>query len=510
MAYGKQQWHDAPATDTPISAERLSHIEDGIDAAYDRANHTGTQAAATIVDFAETVAGLGVQGPTGPQGPEGPQGPAGADSTVPGPAGPQGPQGETGPAGATVASGVTFTPAGGLAATDVQAALVELDTEKAVATDVSRRTWKGNRVAAIGDSLIANGVVIDATQLQLTDSWYTVACALSGQRLCYARNAGVSGNTTTQMLARLATDVLAYASSIDYCIVAGGINDYADTTVTKPNLEAMWTQLRAAGIEPIACTIPPRNDAPQLAPLNPWVRSQAVARGMRLIDLHAVFADPATDDYLAAYTADGTHPNAAGRLAAANYVVSEIVPTIPVRPLGPVAMTNASYNNLNGITNACFMADSNADGVPDDWSLSVGGTSTTTPSLVADGATGRKWFQLATTVAGTTRQYHQAVAAGFTYAVGDVLAFSGRFQTESLAANITYACLLSFTNSVGNKTLRPVSVWTTNVADGYFYGELPVPEGTTGIDVRVNQSTGTGTVRWGQLLLRNKTALGLA
>lgn len=136
----------------------------------------------------------GLQGATGadstvpgPQGIQGLQGPAGADSVVPGPQGPQGPQGDAGesaaraidtspPAGAVVgdfwwdaltgqlmilyddgdsvqwvqtnsapqgpagepgssiASGVTFTPAGNIAATDVQAALVELDSEKAALT----------------------------------------------------------------------------------------------------------------------------------------------------------------------------------------------------------------------------------------------------------------------------------------------------------------------------------------------------------------------------------------
>lgn len=33
MAYTKQTWHDSPATDTPLSAARLGHIEDGIEAA---------------------------------------------------------------------------------------------------------------------------------------------------------------------------------------------------------------------------------------------------------------------------------------------------------------------------------------------------------------------------------------------------------------------------------------------------------------------------------------------
>jgi hypothetical protein len=41
MAYTKQTWHDSPATDTPLSAARLGHIEDGVfnaAAAADTAN----------------------------------------------------------------------------------------------------------------------------------------------------------------------------------------------------------------------------------------------------------------------------------------------------------------------------------------------------------------------------------------------------------------------------------------------------------------------------------------
>jgi hypothetical protein len=93
----------------------------------------------------------GSQGPPGTTGATGPQGPTGAT-------GPQGPTGATGPAGPVpeapadgqvynrkgstaswvvaasggggAASGITFTPAGNIAATNVQAALVELDSEK--------------------------------------------------------------------------------------------------------------------------------------------------------------------------------------------------------------------------------------------------------------------------------------------------------------------------------------------------------------------------------------------
>lgn len=70
MAYEKQTWkNDDPST--PLSADRLNHIEDGI---------------------------ANVELTPGPEGPQGPAGPAGAD-------GAKGAKGDAGPAGADGAKG---------------------------------------------------------------------------------------------------------------------------------------------------------------------------------------------------------------------------------------------------------------------------------------------------------------------------------------------------------------------------------------------------------------------
>src|SRR5690554_6397029 len=71
MAYEPFNWQDGEAGGTPITAERLNHIEDGI----------------KNVEL--------TPGPEGPEGPEGPQGPAGADGSD-GAEGPQGPAGADG------------------------------------------------------------------------------------------------------------------------------------------------------------------------------------------------------------------------------------------------------------------------------------------------------------------------------------------------------------------------------------------------------------------------------
>ena len=81
MAYTKQQWRDGDS-ETPLSAARLTHIENGIAAKATK----------------------GDTGDVGPAGPKGDKGDPGTDGAQ-GPEGPQGPQGEPGTDGADGADG---------------------------------------------------------------------------------------------------------------------------------------------------------------------------------------------------------------------------------------------------------------------------------------------------------------------------------------------------------------------------------------------------------------------
>ena len=104
----------------------------------------------------------GIQGDPGPLGPTGPPGPKG-DPGI------QGPQGIPGPAG--TAAITTFTPSGGISATNVQGAIEELDGEKAnkfMATNLITNgdfsngvtAWTGSGVYVsnvVGGKLVLNG-----------------------------------------------------------------------------------------------------------------------------------------------------------------------------------------------------------------------------------------------------------------------------------------------------------------------------------------------------------------
>ncbi|MFB9983042.1 hypothetical protein ACFSQQ_28605 [Mesorhizobium kowhaii] len=101
---------------------------------------------------------VGVTGPTGLTGATGPTGATG----VTGATGPTGVTGATGPGSA--ASSVTFSPTGGIAATNVQSAIAELDTEKQP-IDADLTSWAAVTRGAGFDTL--------AVRTYLEQNWAT-------------------------------------------------------------------------------------------------------------------------------------------------------------------------------------------------------------------------------------------------------------------------------------------------------------------------------------------------
>lgn len=160
------------------------------------------------------------------------------------------------------------------------------------------------RVVFIGDSI--------------TESWKLATPALfSGDTL----DRGVSGETTTQMLARFRTDVIELKPAVVH--IMGGINDIANppgTALTRSNIESMVELARAHGITVILGAVTPSaffQGSPQLAPgphivwLDTWLRDYAARNGLIYVDYH----DPLQDAKLGmkdGLSNDGLHPNRRG------------------------------------------------------------------------------------------------------------------------------------------------------------------------------------------------------
>lgn len=134
----------------------------------------------------------------------------------------------------------------------------------------------------------------------------------------------ISGQTTSQMLVRFQSDVVALHPKV--VVICGGTNDLAQNTGyislehILENLISMTQLARANGIRPILCSVHPTGDYPWRPGLNPaekivrlneMIQAYAAAEKIPYVDYYTPMA---ADDgsMIAAYTNDGVHPTEAG------------------------------------------------------------------------------------------------------------------------------------------------------------------------------------------------------
>jgi lysophospholipase L1-like esterase len=247
-------------------------------------------------------------------------------------------------------------------------------------------------VALLGDSITAGNT--PTSNGDINRGYWHWAQALSGFRAYCAAYAGIGGNVTAQMLARLTTDVItplsAYVGRDRYCIVMGGVNDAANpadiVATATANLAAIYTALLAAGITPIAMTCTPTtsaSSATQIANwngINSWLRSYCPAHSIILCDnisdcLDGSFPVTSTPTWKANHTHDGVHPTAQGAQAIASSLAATLASeldaidhfaagtdTFAGRILPNHAMLGTGGTAIDGATGS----------VADNWRVSLG------------------------------------------------------------------------------------------------------------------------------------------
>jgi lysophospholipase L1-like esterase len=148
-------------------------------------------------------------------------------------------------------------------------------------------------------------------------------------------NAGIPGNTTSQMLSRLGRDVLAYKP--DLLFVMGGTNDIGlDMSIANAvaNIRRIVDTARANGITVVLMTVPPVDGdyayrTANRAEYNADLATLAGQEGIMLVD---VFSALVTEDgsLVPGYAAfDGLHLSQLGEQAVAETVYLSLHPTVP-------------------------------------------------------------------------------------------------------------------------------------------------------------------------------------
>lgn len=178
-------------------------------------------------------------------------------------------------------------------------------------------------------------------------------------------NQGVSGQVSSQILARFADDVVSQHPAIAHILT--GTNDVYSTDSppwqvdggsaiydTTDDIQQMVAEARAAGIKVVLGTIPPWGCAdavkcklpfevdpsPQghwqnIDTLNQWILAYGVAEGIAVVDYHAALVvqegPGAGEEYQLQYAYDGVHPNQAGFAVMTNLVETAIAQTVAAK-----------------------------------------------------------------------------------------------------------------------------------------------------------------------------------
>ncbi len=336
-----------------------------------------------------------------------------------------------------------------------------------------------NRIAKANNSTVFLGDSISLTnQDYVNEPWPSQVWIRSDAEVLKSGDAGVPGNTTAMMLARI-EDVLAIHPA--NCVILGGTNDLSsvDPATIVAHLDEIAGTLQAAGIRPILALVPPRDGAVGLVQaLNRAIQNYADGKNLKAVDFYSVLADPATGSYAAGNSVDGIHPSDRGaQLMAEQFLAQTQRLFIPVASFLP----SAGVVDGNLLADPAGTLNRSPASLENGWVRMSGSGSANT---IQDDR-GFAWHAI--TAAGTDafqigRLYLSAGAGTFT--PGDRMAFVTRFKADlsQAAPGSSYSVTMQFVNGA-QQVLAFVDNWTQTVAEHKIFHEFTVPQGTTFINV---------------------------
>jgi lysophospholipase L1-like esterase len=372
-----------------------------------------------------------------------------------------------------------------------------------------------------GDSIVAqcDDETVSATQGFYSQySWTNWANTFLRYRIRVVKNSGIGGNTTTQMLARIDTDVKPYAS--DWVIMDGGVNDiFAASGITLAttiaNLTAIFDKITKNYGRKVMMMLPTGSGYGNAASftdlyrLHRWLKTYAQQnRGIYLFDGHGWYCDPADGMPIASYTRPGdaipannnrgVHPGYLGAAKIGRALADAIEPHLH-KASGLTTSTNADTLNLigNGLMTG------NVSGVATGWTVqgAAGGTAvgaTATKVARSDGKPGEAQQIVCTDPTGA-RLFNQNTDTT-KWATGDVLYAEVEFETDpDTAGSYGLGMNLDFWNGLGGvATIKKSSDDGTLPAVDVFprTGVMrtppkAVPAGTARLQLFINVPKGT-------------------
>lgn len=411
-----------------------------------------------------------------------------------------------------------------------------LDAPAAARRDVLRAPT----VVLFGDSRTADCSFIDSTNNIVTNlSWFDWGQYHAGAAfLDVVNNAGVAGNTTAQMLARIQTDVLAY--NPDYVTLWGGTNDGLGTIASADsayaNMVSIMQILTARGIRVFLISettgAPPLRTTPFPAIVqyyNDKLRAYAASRkGIDYWDFNSVLTDPTNVNGYSksGYTRDGLHLSALSASAVGKAVVAPALlklglQNVAVLPFSQVdGLGNNSYVTQALSNVMCVNGSGGANGsghtgtLPANWASS--GAHAVTHSVIARADGFGNDIQAAITASAAGSYYLNSTIGAGRIVPGGTYVVEGAFEVDNPTALYRLGIALQvyvgatlYTYGVGQQVQSPnAGDGMGAVSKGVFRSRLaaiPASLVPTSLQLSVScgfSAAGAATVRVGRLGVR--------
>lgn len=300
---------------------------------------------------------------------------------------------------------------------------------------------------------------------------------VSRGRIARTHNAGVSGNTTAQMLARFSTDVAAYAPQ--RFIFMGVVNDEGGgltLTQSSDNTDAIIKAAAAIGAKTYVLAAPPYNGGVA------WIAARraaqyAVARanGVRYLDPWSGAGLVKPDGtWAVGASLDGTHPTKGALLAAATWLNTQI-------DQDDTDILLPQHNTDGGLMlNPCFVLGSG--GLPTNWSAPGGGS----VSTLTTSATGQDWKVDFGAAAG----FQSSSQSGIAITGGRKIAMAVDFEISGVVSDGREIFIGLSITVPGGDSFYPINGITQNIS-GVAYLEAVMPAGATGLTAQVSSYAAT-------------------
>lgn len=356
------------------------------------------------------------------------------------------------------------------------------------------RLWTASRsnpsrvIAGLGDSITAQGFggSLAGGYTFSSNGYLTWAAFLSKRRvkLLPGGNFGVSGETSTQILARVG-QVVSFAPGV--CVVLAGTNDIATIPVatTIANLAAIYDALQNANIAVIAIPIMPRGSLTtaqygKIHQINRWIYGQRISRRRFIVvDMSAAYGDPLTGAPRTTMSSDQLHPLTYGAYVIGNELQPALAALFPdpLLPFSNILDLYSATDNPTGnllasgvglmVGTTGTLSNGPTGSLATSWSangvnLPAGATAAFAKTTKADG---RALQQL--TLGGTynsaspsslnvtSQSFHANVVAG------DTVQVAMEFEADAGIQNLgQFALVLNVTDGSGNPT--PIDMQGSN------------------------------------------------